>query len=309
MPSGAGIVTAVSPLPFRPPEISTRKPTMTDIAYAKVIADSISDYGDRLTTMEICFHRFELPSFNTHRAFSRNSASSRAIPVTKTLAKLFESPAFPISYPAEQPGMQGGVELEGDDLQEAQSLLADIARYTLDTIDYYVKSHPEAAHRLHKSVLNRPMEWFSSHTVIVSSTEWFNFFNQRCSPLAQPEIRVVAEMMQQVLWDSTPIHCPMGKWHLPYVDAAEQEQCLLRDINPLHVSVARCARVSYMTHDGVRDLQLDADMYQKLVTAQPPHASPLEHVATPANMPVLPDLPPTGNFTGWDQLRHMELGF
>jgi hypothetical protein len=91
------------------------------------------------------------------------------------------------------------------------------------------------------------------------------------------------------------------------------------------LSAARCARVSYLTQDGLRDQQEDFKLYERLVTAKPMHASPLEHVATPCeceefiafpvhdeeanpyttstNSRVLrPDH--RGNFRGWDQLRH-----
>lgn len=239
---------------------------------------------------------------------SRNSASSRAIPVEKTLERLFSDPAFPVSYPSEQPGMSGGSELYGPDLLDAELLLKDIADYTLKRISEYVKVHPKdgITHRLHKSVLNRPMEWFSDHTVIVSSTEWQNFFDQRCSPDAQPEIRVVAEKMQQALWESKPVRLGHGEWHMPYIEYQDLVACKPtppedRAIDPRHVSAARCARVSYLTHAGFRDVELDEDLYKKLTTANPPHWSPLEHVATPVR-DIDSDNP--GNFTGWTQLRH-----
>ena len=51
---------------------------------AEIIADTYCEFTDeRVTTMEVTMHRFVLAEFNTHRVFSRNSASSRAIPVRK----------------------------------------------------------------------------------------------------------------------------------------------------------------------------------------------------------------------------------
>lgn len=263
---------------------------------AKVILDSISPLGHRLTTMEVTFHRFVLAEFNTHRQFSRNSASSRAIPLEKMLARLQTEETQPLSWPAEQPGMQGGATLEGADLDDAIALWEDIRDYTRYRIEDYISAHPEKSKRVHKSVINRLLEPFLQHTVIVSSTEWDNFFAQRCSPLAQPEIRVVAEQMREALNASTPTEVGFGEWHTPYVyetDLSESERRM--------VSVARCARVSYLTHDGVPNVDKDLKLYEKLVGANPPHYSPLEHVATPAD--VGETVP--GNFEGWHQLRHL----
>lgn len=259
---------------------------------AKVIKDSLSPLGVRLTTIEVVIHRFVLAEFNTHRMFSRNSASSRAIPVAKQLLRLEADPAIPVVWPAEQAGMQGGDALEGDAAvfaQEAWLAARDSA-----------VSHANHLQSLgvHKSVTNRLLEPFMWHTVIVSATDWDNFWAQRCSALAQPEIRVAAEAMRDAYQASEPVPVAFGDWHLPYVHSDEHADW---DITTLRrVSAARCARVSYLTHDGKRDAAVDVDLFNKLVSARPMHASPLEHVATPAR---LID-PPAGNFTGWAQLRH-----
>ena len=140
---------------------------------------------------------------------------------------------------------------------------------------------------------------YSASPVIVSSTDWDGFWEQRCSPLAQPEIRVAAEAMRAVFDASEPAEVGIGGWHLPYVDAERDAD--LDDEQRTRVSAARCARVSYLTHDGVRDVAKDLELYDRLVTARPPHWSPLEHVATPA----APDAAVPGNFRGWQQLRHL----
>lgn len=82
---------------------------------AKIIADSISPDGVRLTTMEVVMHRFVLAEFNTHRVFSRNSASSRAIPYDKIRSRVLNDVAFPVEWASEQRGMQGGIALGGTD--------------------------------------------------------------------------------------------------------------------------------------------------------------------------------------------------
>jgi thymidylate synthase ThyX len=270
---------------------------------AQVVADSVNPWGDRLTTFEVVMHRFMLAEFNTHRVFSRNSASSRAIPFRKQVERVLNDPAVPVSFPAEQRGMQGGDEIADREAAEFNWLVArDLA---------VTQAKQLADLGVHKSVVNRVLEPYMWHTVIVSATDYSGFFEQRCSPLAQPEIRLAAEAMRDAYDASTPAPLDPGQWHRPYVD--EQTEQDVRDYYEssgliggslqymLHqVSAARCARVSYLTHDGVRDIGKDLDLYARLVTARPGHWSPLEHVATPH-----PELSP-GNFNGWYQLRHIE---
>lgn len=263
---------------------------------AKVILDSVSPEGSRLTTMEVRFHRFVLAEFNTHRVFSRNSASSRAIPVAKQLEMVSEWPALPVKWAAEQPGMQGGSELEGQDRRDAVALFGDVHDVVTGMVDAYLERHPDKSTRLHKSLINRLLEPFMWHTVIVTATEWGNFFDQRCSPLAQPEIEAVALLMEEALAASTPQRLFYGEWHLPYVTGTIDA---LEDLDTkLALSAARCARVSYLNHDGVRDIDADVKLFKRLRDAEPPHFSPFEHQATPkvqCNR---------GNFDGWMQYRH-----
>jgi hypothetical protein len=270
-------------------------------AYAKVIADS-KWRGCRLTTMEVRTWRFVLAEFNTHRKFSRNSASSRAIPFKKQIAKIEElGPAYPLSWPLEKPGMQGGVEMDAKMITNLRQAWGDAARINAQLANSMTQAG------LHKSVANRLIEPYMWHTMIVSATEWQNFFNQRCSPLAQPEIRLTAEMMRDALDESTPVETEEGEWHLPYVEHEDYDAIYKvgsdvprekRDDWPMMVSAARCARVSYLTHDGKRSIEADLDLYRKLRNAEPPHLSPMEHVATPGNLL-------TSNFDGWLQLRGM----
>lgn len=268
---------------------------MTDFhPCARTIADSVSPLGIRLTTLEVSLHRFVLPEFNTHRALSRNSASSRAIPVHRMMEKVADHPAVPLVFAAEQKGMQGGQEIS--DPHKAREIWLAARDDAVTAADRLLDLG------VHKSVVNRLLEPFLPHTVIVSGTDWTGFWEQRCSPLAQPEIRAAAECMQIAYEASTPAEVDFDQWHMPYIDdydLAEYPYACRR------ISVARCARVSYLTHDGYRDPQADLDLFNRLVTAEPPHASPLEHVATPLREG---ETAP-GNFTGWRQLRHLVLGF
>ncbi len=258
---------------------------------ATVVADSVSPDGVRVTTIEVTLHRFVLAELNTHRVFSRNSASSRAIPIGKQIARVETDPAMPVEFGANQRGMQAGAPLEGEEEKAA--------------IDAWLRARDAAVDAVrvlddlgvHKQVANRILEPFMWHTVIVTATDWDGFWHQRCSPLAQPEIRVAAEAMREAFDASTPRAMAAGEWHTPYVRDDELD---LDDRTKRRISAARCARVSYLTHDGRRDLSADEELYQRLVTADPPHWSPLEHVATPAvdGEAVL------GNLRGWHQLRH-----
>ncbi|MCA1799817.1 MAG: FAD-dependent thymidylate synthase [Actinobacteria bacterium] len=285
--------------------------------YAKVVEDSLSPEGVRLTTMEVNLHRFVLAEFNTARVFSRNSASSRAIPFSKQVQRLYDDPAIPVAWPAEQRGMQGGEELLP---REQRACEATWLRARDQAVANAKHLHLLG---LHKSVVNRILEPYLMHKIIVSSTEWDNFWEQRCSPLAQPEIRAAAEAMRAAYDASTPFQFDYGAWHLPYYDrswngddenagadyldetypdrdwSTEDSRKIVRGMLKA-VSSARCARVSYLTHDGKRDIAKDIELYERLVSARPGHWSPLEHVATPAK----PGEVVKGNLVGWHQHRH-----
>lgn len=279
---------------------------------AEVLLDSISPQGDRLTTVELTLHRAGLPELNTHRGLSKNSASSRAIPITKTLKKVAEDPALPLVWGSEKKGMQSGPPLTGYDLVEAEGLFERIQEYTVREIRAYVERHPltrEDDTRLHKSWLNRPLEWFSWHTVILSGTDamWKNFFRLRSTYFtdkAWAEIAIPANFIFDAMQNSTPNEVNYGEWHTPLIRPEDDFSEYARpDEARKFVSVGRTARVSYLTHAGVRDIKEDLRLAGDLCVTPPDpiHASPFEHVATPC-WPR--DGRHPGNFNGWRQLRH-----
>lgn len=307
-------------------------------ASARVIADSITETGNRLITFEATCWRPVLAEQNTHCVLSRNSASSRAIPVSKQLDRFEQDFAAPIVWPKEQKGMQGGSNLEGQPLDDAQRLWARMASYVHATITDYVDKHPESEDRLHKSMLNRWLEVGLWQTQIISATQWDGYFWQRTHKDAEPHIRAMAQAMKDAADASTPTLLSNGEWHLPFwaESGGHESDCgdaaalvaASPDLSPLEISkqcsVARCARVSYLTQSGVRDLSEDIALYDRLTSNRagsedPPHASPLEHVATPwaansqyVTMPngkSMGPLPKLGKFVGWLQLRHDVLGF
>jgi thymidylate synthase ThyX len=147
--------------------------------------------------------------------------------------------------------------------------------------------------KVHKQELNRVLEPFLWHTVIVTSSEWDNFFTLRCAPTAQPEIREAAQRMRAALDTSTPTPVAYGDWHLPLVQ--DDERAL--DIETQKkISAARCARVSYLTHSGTREIEKDIELHDRLKGDR--HLSPFEHVATPAH-----DAAFYANVRGWVQMR------
>ena len=221
---------------------------------ARIIKDSVTrERKDRLTTFEVRMHRFVLAEFNTHRVFSRNSASSRAIPVSKQLERVITDPAVPVVWAAEQKGMSGG-----DEIADTVGAYLDWEG-ARDAAVRFAKALAEKG--VHKSITNRLLEPFMWHTVIVTASSYKNFFGLRVNPGAQPEIRTAAGIMQQLFDNSTPTLVPDGEWHLPFLQEDEIE--MPPDI-AVKVSAARCARVSYLTHTGIRDYEQDVQLYDKL---------------------------------------------
>jgi len=237
---------------------------------AKILADSLSPHRIRLTTFVIEIPRIVLAELNTHRQCARNSASSRAIPFKVMLDKVRNNPYIPETWEQNEPGMQGHTLLDAETSKRCEEIW-------LEARDSAVASAEKLySLNLHKQTLNRLLEPFMWHTVIITATEWSNFFNQRCHPAAHPAIRRTAEAMREVLGQSTPQPVPFDGWHLPLIDERDHDLTLEEKVK---VSIARCARVSYLTHDGVRDPSKDLDLYLKLISAG--HMSPLEHVARP----------------------------
>lgn len=264
---------------------------------AKIIADSVSRHGQRLTTMEVVFPRMVLAEFNTHRVFSRNSASSRAIPVEKQLRKIKEQPFVPEYWGANQSGMQAEAEL----IAEAKDAALDEWLAARDSAVAHVEKL--LAIGLHKQLANRILEPFMWHTVIVTATEWSNYFALRANEMAQPEIRKVSELMQAAYEASTPKQLSDDEWHLPLIQAEEYDGVFEKSDDARMISAARCARVSYLTHEGKRDLSADIILYDRLTSGG--HMSPLEHVARPLTEDELSGGEFRGNFRGWMQLRKL----
>jgi thymidylate synthase ThyX len=249
---------------------------------AKIIKDSVSRYlssgsyreGVRLTTFELTYPRFVHSELMTHRVFSRNASSSRAKPIMTMIREVLKDPAMPVYWGANQAGMQAKKELTGVRKWLAKKLWR-AARYPAVGAAYL-------AHKigLHKQIANRLIEPWAHITVVITATEYRNWFALRLHPDAQPEIRELADQMYLKMVHSTPQWLQPGQWHLPYVTNLEAQRIGLD--NAIKASVARCARTSYLTFDRKEpELGQDLALYEKLVGSTPLHASPAEHQAMP----------------------------
>lgn len=256
---------------------------------ASVIADSISPSGVRLTTIEYSAPRFILAEFNTHRVFSRNAGSSRAIPTTRLIERVEESPVIPV-WTRNKPGMQGI-----DDVTESEVI--EWTQIWLEARDDAVKHAKRLLEcKAHKQSVNRILEAYMYYRGVVTSTEWDNWTALRDHEAAQPEIAILARAFREAMEASKPKLLQPGDYHLPYITT--NELALDKD-SRFKVSVARCARVSYKTFDDDRlsDVAKDFGLYQGLLDEQ--HLSPFEHQATPLDNAD----EWSGNFRGWSQYR------
>lgn len=265
----------------------------------EVLLDSVNPNGDRLTSLAVTFNRSMLAEFNTIRAFSRNAASSRAIPVSRMLKEVNENPYLPLRYGRNQSGMQAYEELSPEDARRAEAVILRMR----DACAAGVAELAEIG--LHKQDANRYIEPWSWTTDIVSATNFGNMLWQRYHEAAWHPFQKTAQLIYDALEGSKPNPLPWGRWHMPLL---RPEDCAegLTDQELVQISIARCARVSYLTHKGIRDTQEDLRLFQKLYTAEPPHYSPFEHVAQAGDM-IRGEgggwYTPKSNFTGWIQYR------
>lgn len=280
---------------------------------AKIILDSIGEDAPRLTTFELVYPRIIHAELMTHRVFSRNASSSRAIPVDRMLQTVYETPAMPAEWRMEQSGMQGFAVAPQVVQDAAETIMWNAMR------DAVRHARDLQSIGLHKQHVNRLTEPFQFIRVIITSSQFANWFGLRDHPAADPTIQRLAGLMREAYDASTPTFLNEGEWHLPYLTdedkAAMSVYATSQDpaMEPLEVmkrcSAARCARVSYNNFKGLRPkIESDLSLYEKLVGSQPVHASPTEHQASPdiylskgRRTWRFPER--QGNLTGWLQFR------
>lgn len=258
----------------------------------KILADSLNPQGCRLTTFEITYPRMVLAELNTHRVFSRNAASSRAIPTKKLLERIRTDPVIPVWWGKNQAGMQAKEELQGRE--------KDLAiKGWLKARDQAVASAEYLAYDLnaHKQIVNRLVEPWMWVTNILTATEFNNFFALRCDEDAQPEIKKIADLMfDEYFVLSKPKQLKAGEWHMPLVPDADELAQVMSVEDIVQVATGRAARVSYLTHDGKRDPSADISLHDALLKSG--HMSPFEHCAAAQDNKEW-----IGNFQGFKQYR------
>lgn len=270
-----------------------------------------------VTTLEVTLPRIVLAEFNTHRTFSRNSASSRAIPVEKQIAKVLEDPFIPEYWGKNQKGMQAEFEIDTNDQEKAKALWLNARDNAVKQAEALLKVG------IHKQITNRLLEPFMWQTIIVTATDWDNFYALRRSKDAQPEIKKAADMMFDVDQNTKPddnriYHTPLvtGYDENEIAEAIASNKLSISSysqselMTQMMISSGRCARVSYLTHDGKRSPQADIDLAEKLLSAG--HMSPFEHAAFWSANPEFairelnPNATVTSNFSGgWIQFRKL----
>ncbi len=268
---------------------------------AKIIADSIGYYGtakSRLITIQLRYPRLVHSELMTHRVFSRNASSSRAIPVAKMIEQVRNDPAAPYVWTTNKPGMQGDVVTDPALIAKYDQMWIEAANQAADNAEVLM------GEGLHKQVVNRILEPFQWISVIVTATEWDNWFELRNHKDADPTIKRLAEVMLKAIEESEPKLLQAGEWHLPYV-SKEEKNALPIDML-VKISAARCARVSYLTHDGeFPDVDKDVALYERLVGSRPLHASPIEHQARILSV-ANDEIGLNGNFAAcWTQHRKL----
>ena len=323
---------------------------------AQMIADSLAPHGVRLKTMLLRYPKIIHAEAKTHRlmkigsanvdimddiavmddpALSRNASSSRAIPVARLIQDVIDDPVRPLFWGRNRPGMQAMEELTGNALIEAQT---EYDRAMQSAIDHAQRLAEIGVHKQH---VNRIIEPYSHINVLVSATDWSNFYALRRHPDAQPEIRALADAMWEAEQRSVPVLLQPGEWHLPFVDVKAEMRNVFSYLTSLYnegsitaesmlnlygktmlkMSAARCARLSYMTHDlRSPTVAEDVALFDRLTAHTPLHASPTEHQATPDTCHC-GTYPPGfksdiwwkhpdehGNFVGWRQHRKMLAG-
>jgi len=275
---------------------------MTTIS-ATVIADSLNiETGDRLTTIRARYPRCIHAEVMTHRAFSRNAASSRAIPVKRMIEAIEADPFVPLYWGKNQKGMSASEECDEKVAFSFGYLSREEAwMRACNQAIASAKLFDEAGY--HKQLVNRLLEPFMHIEVLISCTNWSNFLALRDHPAAEPHIRILAQAIRKAVDESKPFRLEPGRWHLPYTNVSPKFPEITDDLPiPIEIkmSVARCAHLSYETvgtGDPIDSVQAER-IFEQLLGSSPMHASPAEHAARA-------EIGQHGNFTGWRQLRKM----
>lgn len=247
---------------------------------AIILKDSINKQGDRLTTFRLTYPRIILAELNTHRVYSKNTSSSRAIPVKDNIERIRNDPFIPGQWVKNARGMFS-LDYIDNNLEEIMRLWLE-ANYIMGDIGKNL-----AEYELHKQYANRLLEPFMYVDTILTGTDFNNFFYLRTAEDAQPEIQELANCMYEVYFESIPDLLYYGEWHVPYIDTIRENDSLTYSINDqiididtaIKIAISCCGQVSYRKLNTTIEKALE--IYAKFMNNSRLHASPLEHVATP----------------------------
>lgn len=290
---------------------------------ARVLNKSVSQDGIEIVSFELEYPRMIHSELLTHKMPSRNAASSRAIPIAKSIESVRNAPAMPVEWGKNKPGMQSDGEI--DDPESAKWMWIQAAKQAAE------RGEQMAAMGLHKQVVNRILEPFVFMKTVLSATEFNNFYWLRDHPDADPTIRELARCMFEASNQVPALQLLPGEWHFAYVDTdvgfdkttyhIGDEEIDLETAKK--IDAACCAQVSFRKLDTTIEKALS--IYDRLAGSVPVHASPFEHAATPIQEPYfelnMHDYPSTwekgithmdrdfyfwsGNFKSWIQGRQL----
>lgn len=274
---------------------------------AEIIADSLNPQGIRITSWVLNYNLSIHAELLTHRVFSKNSASSRAIPTAKLIQQVIDNPALFVHWGKNIPGMQANEELNDNDKEIAKGIWLESRDLAVD------QARKLLALNVHKQIVNRVLSPFIVNKIIMTGTEYENFFKLRAHPDAQPEFQNLAYKMKALYETNKPVQLKAGEWHVPFGDKLDDNQiCSLINTDNLtlgefleakeeikrKIAIARCARVSYLNYEGKDDYVADVNLCDRLFGSVPRHLSPTEHVAQ-----ALDSTEFVGNFKGFKQYR------
>ena len=200
---------------------------------AQSVLASVSPDGVRIDTLLLRYPRFIHAEELTHRVIStqpeglfyeaipdglmyckelsRNASSSRAIPVSRMIADVENDPVYPMFWGKNQPGMQAREGLTGVALDRAMTAWQVALENSMRSATLLSEIGA------HKQIVNRILEPFAHINVVVTATEWDNFFALRIHEDAQPEIKALAEAMRDSIDGANVQKLDYGEWHLPFV--------------------------------------------------------------------------------------------
>lgn len=278
----------------------------------EIVADSLSPQGHRITSMVVTLPRFLLAELNTHRALSRNSASSRAIRFESMLTSAMTKPFIPLEWQKDHPGMQGKELVDAVTALQAVNIWLQARNQMADYANCLNKNLGVT-----KQLANRLLEPFMYHTALITATEWENFFALRAHEHAEIHFQDIADRMLKAMNESQPVKLRAGMWHIPFGDKFKLNDLYAHlgldtgsslnekegeEITELMVKLAtvRCARISYLNHGKETTINEDLVLHDRLAASG--HWSAFEHCARVVNIARNADVW-SGNFRGFEQYR------